>query len=113
MPLADLKERIDWLFPGSKRVLAYRCDEGIYVRLDLHFLSVKKALQATRNVIAICRGTPFTLEVIHGYIHGTGIRDAIRRLPISPRVIAAYPCWNNPGATILKVSGGLYEQLSA
>lgn len=79
-----------------------RTDDEIEV--DLHGLSEREARRFLRNLIA-CMKTRFTIFVIHGYRHGTVIRNMVRseNREISHRVIRVDPCMYNPGATTMVI----------
>lgn len=85
-----------------ERIHAGRSDEEISV--DLHGLSERQARRFLRNLIA-CMKTGFTIFVIHGYKHGTVIRNMVRdeNRVISHRIVKVDPCMWNPGATTMVV----------
>lgn len=72
------------------------------VRIDLHYMTVKEARRAINNIIAMYNFN-FKLDVIHGYNHGTAIRDMIRSDLNNKRVSnMIYP--HNQGETILEIA---------
>ena len=70
--------------------------------VDMHGLTTKKAKKFLKNLIAINK-EGYDLCVIHGYIHGTAIREMIYKDNLGERVIKkiAYP--SNHGRTLLKI----------
>lgn len=85
-----------------ERMRIGRSDDEIMV--DLHGLSERQARRFLKNLIA-CMKTPFTIFAIHGYRHGTVIKNMIREKnsSISRRVVRVDPCGWNPGATTMVV----------
>ena len=84
-----------------KRISAGARDEDVVV--DLHGLHKWEALRFIRNIIASCK-TSLKLILIHGYNHGTVLKDMIRGdTKISPRVKEVVTCEWNPGMTSLVV----------
>ena len=84
------------------RIHAGKNDDEIMV--DLHGLTEREARRFLRNLIA-CMKTKFSIFVVHGYRHGTVIKDMIRERNsgISRRVIRVDPCEWNPGATTMVI----------
>lgn len=73
------------------------------VTLDLHGYGRNKASQMLKNVIAITRGA-FTMNVIHGFNHGTVLKEMLMEEAFSQRVIdKKCPAWN-PGQTFLTIA---------
>ena len=78
-------------------------DGNACVSLDLHNLSCKKAERLTRNVINVNR-RPFVLNAIHGFNHGTAIKEMILSTDFGNRVVERKsPAWN-PGQTYLTIA---------
>lgn len=71
--------------------------------VDLHGKSRKEAKQLLNNIINIIRH-PFTIEVVHGYNHGTALKDMIITEEINPRIISRNVPAYNVGETILLVA---------
>lgn len=70
--------------------------------IDLHYMTCREAKRAINNIIAMFK-FDFKLKVIHGYNHGTAIRDMIRGELNNKRVTnMIYP--HNQGQTILEIS---------
>lgn len=47
------------------------------IRVDVHGLTKNQAIRLLENLIAMNRNDTFTIEVVHGYRHGTAIKEAI------------------------------------
>ncbi len=72
------------------------------IDVDLHGLTRKPAERLVKNIININRGE-FILNVIHGFNHGTVLKEMIMETKWSSRVVERKcPAWN-PGQTFLKV----------
>ena len=74
------------------------------IRMDLHELHKRDVEVLMKNLLLITKGVPFTLDLIHGYNHGTVLRDYIREELESPRIQEMYCPYYNEGETILKVA---------
>lgn len=68
--------------------------------IDVHGLYVDEAMQVVRDKIAKVPKTIEKIVVVHGYNHGTAIKDAMRRLH-SPRIREVTPSILNPGETVI------------
>ncbi len=71
------------------------------VCVDLHQMSCKEARRALNNIIALYK-FEFKLDVIHGYNHGTAIRDMIRG-DFNNRRIKRMFFPHNQGRTVLEI----------
>ena len=70
--------------------------------VDLHGKNRKDAKRLLNNIINTIRH-PFTMEVIHGYNHGTVLKDMIFTEEINPRIISKDAPVYNIGETILLI----------
>ena len=74
------------------------------IRVDLHAMTRQDAKRFIKNMIALLYMIPFRFDLIHGYNHGTVIKDMLRTDPISTRVKSiTSPLWN-PGESILEIA---------
>ena len=71
--------------------------------LDLHGKTRREAKKLLNNVINTIRH-PFTMEVIHGYNHGTALKDMIFEEVINPRIISKDVPSYNIGETFLYIN---------
>ncbi len=79
-------------------------EEGITtICLDLHGLSKKSAIRMIKNTIAVFRDG-FRLELVHGYNHGTAIKEYIYKEMRNERVINKQSPYYNPGITDLMIA---------
>ena len=73
------------------------------IYIDLHGLSKKCAIRMIQNTIAMFRGD-FRLELVHGYNHGTAIKEYIYKEMKNNRVINKQSPNYNPGITELMIA---------
>lgn len=66
--------------------------------VDVHGLSVNKMIHFLKNISCIYR-FDFKLRIIHGYTHGTKIKDTIATTKIFTRNYSLEPDEFNPGVT--------------
>lgn len=83
--------------------VSVREDQSITLQFDIHGLKKYEARRMITGIIAVCRFS-FTLNVIHGYHHGTAVKryleDEMKNDRVSCKIIPFY----NPGETILHVA---------
>lgn len=91
----------------SKEILnriTFAKGESIKVILDLHGLSVNQARKVLNNVINITsRVAGCLLVVVHGFHHGTKIKDMLVNFP-NPHVSGSTPSKTNAGVTYLTIT---------
>ncbi len=66
--------------------------------VDLHKLSVKQAQRLLKNIIAIDRGR-VEMHIIHGYNHGTALKEMIAYDFSNPRIESKSTDKSNLGLT--------------
>ena len=71
--------------------------------LDLHGKTRAAARIFLKNVINVCRSS-HTLQVVHGYSHGTVLLEMIRNSFTNPKVLSMSPAPGNPGMTIVQIA---------
>lgn len=73
--------------------------------LDVHGFSVKKAKNTINHIIAL-NNNSFTLEVIHGYVHGTAIKEVVNDTTntINKRIQKRKTFTSNYGITKLEIA---------
>lgn len=87
--------RISEATNGSKKML----------NVDVHGLTRNEAIRFLKNIVALnFRWPEYILQVIHGYIGGTVIKETLLEESISPRVNKVETCRWNPGITLLTVN---------
>lgn len=75
----------------------------IVIRVDLHGKKCVEALKIIRQIITIIQ-IPFTLDIIHGYNHGTAIKDMIWNQVKHTRIQEKFCNEWNPGETFLRLA---------
>lgn len=86
-----------------KRIRVSETESGdVSVQVDLHELSKSKARRFIGNIFGIIRG-PFRLDVIHGYNHGTVLKEYINNELDNKRIKERHVHSRNEGMTILNV----------
>ena len=102
--IRTMKDRISFAmgFVDNSRMNVCFDNEGeTLVTINLHFLSGDAVRRMVRNVIAVVR-CPFKLRLVHGYNHGTALRDLIMAEPFSTRVTDR--CLIDPGTSMLTIA---------
>ena len=86
------------------RISFHKTNAGVVdMNLDLHGLNCYQAKKVLKNVINVVRDE-FNLNVIHGYNHGTVLKEMVSKTDFCSRVIKrSCPSWN-PGMTILTIA---------
>ena len=85
-----------------ERITFNKENDEEYITIDLHYLSCRDAERLVRNVIAVSDES-FELELIHGYIHGTALKQMLENYKISDRIIQRQGVAYNLGMTKMKV----------
>ena len=98
-----MSEKMMYLF--SKEEIArvkdtVRMNGKHLVTVDMHGLRAKEAKRFLKNLIAVNKDG-CEMCVIHGYKHGTAIRDIVNHDNFGKRVVGRFPVKNNPGRTRL------------
>jgi DNA-nicking Smr family endonuclease len=101
--MKDVKMRFSMIFTKEQleRINTREIKGGITeVTADVHGLSVKNAKKFINNIINVAR-TAIKLVIIHGYNHGTAIKDMIRETFDNSHVVGKYDCSYNKGVTFI------------
>lgn len=89
---------------NSERIKMLKADDGeMLISVDLHYMYKE---EARRLLAAIIDENPFEfcLEVIHGFNHGTVLKNMVRDELKNRRIVKKYsPVWN-PGSTYLVIA---------
>ena len=73
------------------------------VQVDLHGMDRVSADKFLKNLIALNR-SEFTLEIIHGYHHGTVLKEMVNSTLENTRILARKAGVSNPGITDLTIA---------
>jgi len=68
--------------------------------VDLHGLGAKASIILLNNIINLNRAS-CDIKVIHGFNHGTALKDVVNSRFFNPRIKGRAVVANNPGMTIL------------
>ncbi|SDW78959.1 hypothetical protein SAMN05216391_11767 [Lachnospiraceae bacterium KHCPX20] len=102
----SVEERIGCIFTGeqvSRIHIEEDHDVVTEVEADVHGMSCSEARLFLHNLIALLR-FPFKLIVIHGYVHGTAIKEMLYRSFSEKRLSEFGPVDCNYGITWLQIA---------
>ncbi|ADL36033.1 hypothetical protein bpr_II094 (plasmid) [Butyrivibrio proteoclasticus B316] len=100
-----MSERMMFLFSKGelKRIVLSEEGGAKLITVDMHGLSVKEATRLLKNLIAVDR-EGYDICVIHGFTHGTKIKEALWNEKLSERIYKKTSPGYNPGRTYLKLN---------
>ncbi|SDJ31166.1 hypothetical protein SAMN04487760_10527 [Lachnospiraceae bacterium G41] len=93
-----MEERMRMILPD--RDMERMTVDNEIVTVNVHGLSLNAMIRLLKNISVICMGT-FTLRIIHGFNHGTKLKDAIRTEGLFLRSYKIVPDQTNPGVTMI------------
>ena len=98
-------ERMAMIFSSQEmeRITEGQTVYTAYYTIDLHGLKRKEAKRFLNNIVNITTKTT-ELYVIHGYNHGTVLKDMIQEDLSNPKIREINPSVFNLGETILRVA---------
>lgn len=70
--------------------------------VDLHKMTTREAKKFLNNLINVLRGN-FELKIIHGYNHGTAIKEMLQNDFCNGKIKGKYVDEYNPGATFVTI----------
>lgn len=101
---SNAREALIFTEEELKRIRKSKTKKGkMLVIVDLHGLQKKQAEKFIKNIIAL-NSEPFQMDIIHGYNHGTVLKDMVETEKISKRVKAKIHPKDNLGMTRLIVA---------
>ncbi len=106
MAAEQIMERMTFILNGDDlhRVHVQRDNEGnIILVIDVHEMKVAEAKKILNHIIIMYR-FPFKLRVVHGYNHGTAIKDMIAEQLDNKRIISKEVEVYNPGITTIQLA---------
>lgn len=83
------------------RIIASPGGEAMKITIDVHGLTCREAKRFISNAVNLAGGC-CTTEIIHGYRHGTRIRDMLRNRFSNPHIRHIIADFRNPGITCLQ-----------
>ncbi len=101
-----MSERIKMIFSKEdvERIREYILENKEHViEVDVHGLKARDAKTFLHNLITIDR-EGYDICVVHGYNHGTAIKEIIYNKFLSDRLVGRITFAHNPGMTILKIA---------
>ena len=106
MEFEELLNRLSFVVYGDNkwRLTARQQKDTVpEITCDVHGLSVLEARRMIRNIINITR-VPVHLIVIHGYTHGTAIKDMLAQENVADRIVNRFCPESNPGETVMNIA---------
>ena len=106
MDFATLLSRLEFVVFGEDRwrlQAKEKAQGNPQVFYDAHGQTVLEARRTVRNIVNISR-VPIDLYIIHGYHHGTAIKDMLAVEDFAGRLETRYCPQDNPGETILGIA---------
>ena len=99
-----MREKMEMIFTKDEinRIVEGLQENADMITVDLHGLKVKDARRFLQNLMAIGQGRQ-DICVIHGYNHGTAIKEMIYRDLSSKRLVNKTGVKGNCGRTMLKM----------
>ncbi|MCR5546546.1 MAG: hypothetical protein K6F30_08745 [Lachnospiraceae bacterium] len=101
----EIMQRAELIFSKLEldRMVFYEYQHQEYIRVDVHGLTCNQVKVFIKNIINVVRGA-FELIIIHGYLHGTKIKEMIyTQLGDMHRISDMKSEDWNPGVTYLMI----------
>ncbi len=101
----NIKFRMSMVFTKKdmdRIIIRKKEDESVVLKADLHEMKYMESKRFINNLIALIR-EPFELDIIHGYNHGTVLRDMIHNDLDNPRIKSKTLLLWNEGETLLSI----------
>ena len=83
------------------RIITSPSGEVVKVSVDVHGLTCREARRFISNVVNISGGF-CVIEIIHGYRHGTRLKDMLQNRFSNPHISQIATDFTNPGVTCLQ-----------
>ncbi len=106
MGYEQMMDRMSYLLPGEnlQRVRIGHGPSGeMIIRLDLHGMRVAQARRVIEGILLLSR-EDFLLDLIHGYSHGTALKELIFCNLQNTRIRERRSLPHNPGETLLRIA---------
>lgn len=106
MEYEELLNRLSFVVYGDNKwrlTVSQQKDTVPEITCDVHGLSVPEARRMIRNIINITR-VPIYLIVIHGYNHGTAIKDMLAQEDVADRIVNRFCPESNPGEIVMNIA---------
>jgi len=101
----EINDRLEMIMTSSEisRIHISKDSQDLHIKADLHGLKCSEAKQFISNLICLVR-EQFYLEIIHGYNHGTAIKNMLWFDYSNSRVIDKWIDIFNPGLTHMSIA---------
>ncbi len=98
-----MRKRMEMIFTKEElaRITGIKHENIITLIVDVHGLKVKEAKRLLKNLMVL-NLEGYDICVIHGFNHGTAIKEMISAALYHPRNVAK-KTGSNPGRTLLKM----------
>lgn len=73
------------------------------IQMDLHGYTKNECAKVLKNILLLLK-FEFTLDLIHGYNHGTVLLEYIHNELKDPRIVNMYSHPYNPGETFIEIA---------
>lgn len=93
-----MEERMRLVLPSYDIERCEFCGNSITV--NVHGLSLNSMIRLLKNISCLYMGQ-FTMRIIHGFNHGTTLKDAVRTEGLFTRSYKIVPDQTNPGVTMI------------
>ena len=97
--------KLGFIMTGDEinRIKVSENESGVSVLVDLHELRKPQAMRFLKNILNLITG-PFRLSVIHGYNHGTVLKNYVNNELQNKRIRERHVLPNNLGVTVLSIN---------
>lgn len=85
------------------RIMINEDTGSLFITVDVHGLTCREARRFINNIINVIP-CPFQLEVIHGYNHGTAIKEMLATNFRNMRITERHPDSYNYGVTYMTLA---------
>lgn len=100
----QIRDRLSYILPGEElgrvKYLKIVNNDILYITLDVHKWSRDKVASVLRKIVVLER-EPLCISVIHGYTHGTKIKEMLCADFRNERMVHRRGYNENPGMTLL------------
>lgn len=105
MSYEQVVDRIRFLIYGDAawRVNVLKdADEKPYIVLNAHGMTVAETRKMINDIVRLIYCDTIGIKVIHGFNHGTAIKDMIASESFGDRLVRKYTPGSNPGVTYME-----------
>ena len=104
-----MMESMTFILAGDnlKRIMIEDENDEAVITLDLHGMDCRTARRVVKSIIAMYRFS-FDLVLIHGYNHGTVLKNMLNNSFDNERIISKSTPVYNPGVTRFRIAAPQY-----